>query len=108
MIVKNPTENRLEVQVQGVTYVIEPEGTLENVPEAHARYWQESLHKFIVIRNEKKEEVETVVMPKPKVEEVVTEEVKTPAPEVEAKKEVEVKAPKAGTAAKTTQAKEVK
>lgn len=58
MQIKNPTKEVLEVQVKGIKYRIEPEGTINNVPEEHARYWQESIHKFIILRNEKSEVVE--------------------------------------------------
>lgn len=59
MIIKNPTKNRIAVKIFGVDYDIAPEGTLENVPEAAARYWQENLHKFLVLRKDK--EVEETV-----------------------------------------------
>lgn len=76
MQIKNPTKDTLEVTVKGVAYSIEPEGTLNNIPEEHARYWQENLHKFIQIKKDKLEDLpveETVEIPQPKVEEVKQE-----------------------------------
>ena len=78
MLIKNPTKEKISVVISLNNYTIEPEGTLKNVPEADARYWQENLHKFLVIR---KDELETSVdevieIPKAKeVEEVKEEEI---------------------------------
>lgn len=78
MQIKNPLDRAIEnVKIFGINYSIDAEGTLENVPEAHARYWQENLHKFLILRKDKleapKEVVseETIEIPTPKVEEVV-------------------------------------
>lgn len=76
MIIQNPTKNKIEVKVQGVIYSIEAEGTLENIPEEVARYWQENLHKFIILK-------------KDKVVETKSEKIEVPAPAVEAKIEPE-------------------
>lgn len=78
MKITNPSNNAIEnVSIFGVKYSIEAEGTLDNVPEPHARYWQENLHKFLILRKdkleEKKEEV-FVEIPKPKVEVLTPEE----------------------------------
>lgn len=73
MQIKNPTKEKIEgIQIGENFYSIDAEGTLENVPEADARYWQEYLHKFLILRKDKLEEVkvETVEIPTPKVEEV--------------------------------------
>lgn len=74
MIIKNPTKNDIEVMLFGVKYFIEAEGTLENVPEKEARYWQEMLHSFLVLRKDK-EVVPEIVVQTPKVEAVVGPEV---------------------------------
>lgn len=74
MQIKNPTENALDVQVKGVKYHIEAEGTLNNIPEEVARYWQENIHKFIQIQKDKLEaEVSVPVIDVSKVKEPVIE-----------------------------------
>ncbi len=83
MQIKNPSNNAItDVRIFGVSYSIEAEGTLDNVPEEHARYWQENLHKFLVLRKDKREEPkveeEVVEVPKPKVEEVSAVSVQEP------------------------------
>src|SRR3990167_2235680 len=88
MQIKNPSNKALNnIRIFGELYSIEAEGTLENVPEHVARYWQENLHKFLVLRKDKLEEkkVEVVEVPEPKVEEVVesTPEVAEASPVVE-------------------------
>jgi hypothetical protein len=103
--IKNPTSRAIEnVKIFGETYSIEAEGKLENIPEAIARYWQENLHKFLVIRKEDKVEVEKEEIPQPKVVEEVKEEV---APEViepeaveEVKEEEVVEKPKSSLVSK--------
>lgn len=62
MIIKNPTKNPIEVDIFGVHYRIEAEDSLENVPEATARYWQENLHSFLILRKDKEAVVEPVAM----------------------------------------------
>lgn len=52
MIVTNPTKERLEVQIAGTKYFIEPESDLAGVPEEAANYWQVRLHSFIKISPE--------------------------------------------------------
>ena len=76
MQIKNPSNRAIEnVRIFGVLYSIDAEGTLSNVPEAHARYWQENLHKFLVLRKDKEEVVpEVVEVPTPEVKEVVEDE----------------------------------
>ena len=79
MQIKNPSSGAIEnVKIFGVLYSIEALGTLNNVPEAHARYWQENLHKFIILKKDKLEEAkeEVVEIPEPKVAEVVPEVIK--------------------------------
>lgn len=79
MQIKNPTKEKIEgVQIGTNIYSIESEGTLNNVPEEDARYWQENLHKFLVLRKDKLEDSKEVVsqetiveIPTPKVEEVI-------------------------------------
>ncbi len=72
MIIKNPTKDSIEVSIKGVTYKIEAEGVLEGVPEEAARYWQENLHKFLILRKEK--EVSEETEPEPVVTGGVTAE----------------------------------
>lgn len=80
MKITNPSNKAIEnVRIFGVLYSIPAEGTLDNVPEAHARYWQESLHKFLILRKDKLEEVkkievEEIPTPTVSVAEVVFEE----------------------------------
>ena len=87
MQIKNPSNNAIEnVKIYGISYSIEAEGTLDNVPEAHARYWQESLHKFLVLRKDKLETVKAEVVieiPLPKVTELELHETKEEEEETE-------------------------
>lgn len=69
MKIKNPTKEPIEVLIKGTTYRIEAEGTLNNVPDEAAEYWQ-SLHKFLELRKEKVEDVK-VEIPAPVVEAVI-------------------------------------
>lgn len=82
MQIKNPSNKAItDVKIYGVSYSIDAEGTLENVPEEHARYWQ-SLHSFLILRKDKREEpiVDVIVPPAPKVAAVEkAPEVKAPA-----------------------------
>lgn len=75
MQIKNPLNEKIEgVKIGENIYSIEANGTLENVPEADARYWQENVHKFLILRKDKLEEVkevEVVEIPTPKIEEVI-------------------------------------
>lgn len=97
MKIYNPSNNAIEnVSIFGVKYSISAEGTLDNVPEAHARFWQESLHNFLVLRKDKLETPteEKVEVPEPKVKEVLEES----APEevetvTETKEEITVPSP---------------
>lgn len=91
MQIKNPTKEKIEgVQIGENSYSIDAEGTLKNVPEADARYWQENLHKFLILRKDELEEVkeDVVEVPKPTVETV-----ETPVVEDEVKEEVKEEAP---------------
>ncbi len=106
MQIKNPSNKAIEnVKIFGISYSIEAEGTLDNVPEAHARYWQE-LHKFLILRKDKLEEVkkeEVVEIPAPAVAEVITpseekaevveEVLETPAETTVAEEVIEVAPP---------------
>jgi len=55
MKIKNPTNNKIEVQIKGNIYSIEPMGTLEDVPGDVATYWKDALHNFIVISDDSSE-----------------------------------------------------
>ena len=86
MQIKNPTKNDIKVSIKGIPYCILAEGTLNNVPEVHARQWQESLHKFLILRKDSSEKVEV----KPTIPKEVIAEVKEPvveAPKKEVKEE---------------------
>ncbi len=80
MQIKNPSNNAInDIRIFGVLYSIEAEGTLDNVPEEHARYWQETIHKFLILRKDRLEaKPETIEVPTPKVEEVKPEVVEAP------------------------------
>ena len=92
MQIKNPSNKAIEnVQIFGVKYSIEAEGTLDNVPEVHARYWQENLHKFLILKKDRLEDkkVEDVVeIPSPKVSEPVTIEAESEEAAIEIAKEI--------------------
>lgn len=86
MKITNPTKEYIKnIKIGENIYSIEPEGVLENVPESDARYWQENLHKFLILRKDKLEDVKTatVEIPTPKVEEAVAEEEVAPVVEEE-------------------------
>ena len=85
MIIKNPTNEKISVLIKGVSYTVEAEGTINNVPEEHARYWQENLHKFIILRKEKEIVSEVIEIPQPSIEAVEPEPV-----EEESVEEIEV------------------
>lgn len=81
MIVKNPTKNDIEVQIEGVKYFVRAESELTGVPTAHAEYWKNNLHNFLKISkessvkkaDEEKEEVQEVeITPEP--EEIIEED----------------------------------
>ena len=82
MQIKNPINEAITgVKIGENIYSIEANGTLDNVPEKDARFWQENLHKFLILRKDKLEEVkevEVVEIPTPKVEEVVSDEIIVP------------------------------
>lgn len=84
MKIINPENVEISVKVEGVTYTLPALGELTNVPEKHARYWQENLHKFLILRKDEPVKVEETVKLKeavmPPVEEK-TEEVSTPIKE---------------------------
>lgn len=94
MRITNPTKNRIEVSIKGVKYAIEPEGILENIPEEHARYWQEDLHKFLILRKDKEVLPEPVLPPIVDIVEPVLgleekEEENLPEPEEKEEEKVE-------------------
>lgn len=79
MQIKNPTKENIEVQIDGVRYAIEAEGSLFEIPESVARYWQ-TLHGFLILRKDKAETSKTIeeipepaVEPEAPVEEVIEE-----------------------------------
>lgn len=76
MQITNPLNTKIAVQIKGVVYEIEGGDTIYNIPEDIARDWQEKTHQFIILRKDKMEDkkVETVEIPTPKVEKVITPE----------------------------------
>ncbi len=49
MQVTNPTNEALEIQYRGTTYSVEAKGTVKNVLDEAAQYWQKELHNFIIL-----------------------------------------------------------
>lgn len=61
MQIKNPTNNKIEgVLIKGEVYSIDANGTLDNIPEEIARYWQENLHKFLILKKDKLENIKEI------------------------------------------------
>lgn len=80
MKIKNPSNRAIEnVIIFGERYSIDAEGTLENVPEKHARYWQENLHKFLILRQDDLE----LSKEEPKVEVPESQSTETETPELD-------------------------
>lgn len=103
MIVKNHTEQDIYMVFEGTRYDIPAKGELANVPKAVAMHWQNNVHQFVTLSEDKKAEVaeakvaevkkeaalvvpEAIVVPEVVaeaaaaiVDEVKTEETKTPA-----------------------------
>lgn len=76
MKIYNPSNKAItDVKIFGVSYSIDAEGTLENVPENVARYWQENLHKFLQIKKDSLElkGSEDIIIPKKEEKEIVVE-----------------------------------
>lgn len=72
MIVRNTTNNDIEVQIHGHMYYLPANGFINDVPEEDARYWKERLHSFLDISpdKEKVKPVITPVEPKPVVDKI--------------------------------------
>jgi len=107
MQIKNPINSDIKVSIKGESYFLPANGTLSNVPEAHARQWQESLHKFLILKKDELEAVvkETIEITKPEVE--VEKEILEDLGEVieEKKEEVKEVKPKKVVAKKTNKKK---
>ncbi len=76
MKIYNPSNKAInDVKIFGVSYSIDAEGTLENVPEKVARFWQENLHKFLVLKKDNLElkGSEDIIIPNKEEKEVVVE-----------------------------------
>lgn len=52
MIIKNPTNARLEVQIFGEPYVVEAESSVSGISPAVADYWKKRLHDFLIVEEE--------------------------------------------------------
>ena len=78
MIVKNPTNTDLEVQIDGNVYSVEANGETAGVPAVHATRWQAELHNFITLEEEEAPVAKAVKEVKEVVEVPVV--VETPAP----------------------------
>ncbi len=66
MILFNPTENHIKVQIFGVEYEIEPKGKSRDIPEEVAIYWRTKLHNFLIVGESKEEAVEVKAQDKKK------------------------------------------
>lgn len=76
MIVKNPTKNDIEVQIEGIRYFVKAEGQIIGVPTPHAEYWKNNLHNFLKISKEssvKTQEEDTTEKEEVKEEEEIIE-----------------------------------
>jgi len=77
MKVTNTTENSITVMLTGKEYTVDADSTISGVPTKDAKYWQESLHNFIILSEEDTVSVEeTVEEVNEEVKEEVVEEVK--------------------------------
>lgn len=89
MIITNPTKNDISVVIKGIKYTIKAEDSLERVPEDHARYWQESLHKFLQLKKDK-DEVKSKSSTSVTAEREVSVEIEAPVIDEEKKDTTEV------------------
>lgn len=74
MILRNPTDNRIEVQIDGKQYHIEAQGKI-TLPDDVAVYWKTYIHQFLKVDGEKviaKEEAEVEDVKEEKKEKKVT------------------------------------
>lgn len=92
MIVKNPTNDEISVQLEGNVYILPAMGEI-HVPTVHAEFWKKHIHNFLELEPEaktsvapKKEEVEvteaTEVAVEPEDEVVEEAELTDPTPTV--------------------------
>ena len=76
MIIKNPTDLELKVQIKGKKYVIPANESLSGVSEEVTKYWKEKLHSFIIISSEAElPKTEDKELPKVELTEEVAEEI---------------------------------
>lgn len=76
----NPLDSAINVDIDGQEYHLEAKGELV-IEEAHAEYWKNKLHNFLIVEAADKEAAEEVAE---KVEEVVEKsEVTEEEPQVE-------------------------
>lgn len=87
MKITNPTEDTIEVKIEGKEYKIEG-GETKSISEKHARHWKKYLHGFMELEGEESDEVEE--SPEEEVEEEVEEEDKEEEVEEEDEEEEEV------------------
>lgn len=66
MRVKNPTSNSITVQILGTKYTVPADGEVGNIPAEVAKFWQENLHNFLILSEDKTREV-------PAMDEIVEE-----------------------------------
>jgi hypothetical protein len=50
----NTTNQVVRTEILGTQYEIEPQGFIENVPEADAEYWVTKIHEFLIVEQEGK------------------------------------------------------
>lgn len=62
MIVTNPTDKDIHVQIEGVVYKCPADSSIKGVPAEHAAKWKTHTHEFIIVSDE------TSVKAEPKIE----------------------------------------
>jgi len=93
MIVKNPTDSELKVQINGRIYEVDAKGET-SVPAEVALYWRDNIHGFLILSEESKTTVKPTPIVTPTVEEtepVVEETVSTETVETTEEKKEEAK-----------------
>jgi len=52
LIVINPTDKDISVQIKGTVYSVDANGQLSGVPKEIAEYWKDRTHNFITVEAE--------------------------------------------------------
>ena len=74
MKVNNPTDQKIEVVINGTSYSIEPKSSLGGVPTEHAERWQKMTHNFLIVSPDDEKVVEPVLEPEKEVSPFLGEE----------------------------------